>query len=298
MRLEDLETFLKVADVGSFTAVAAQLGIPKSTVSRRVARLERDLGVTLFLRESEGSRLTPAGQDARSDGLRVMSEVACLRGEGPRPPSVLRVVAMPELATTSGFLALLQRYRALHPEVVCDVQCSARRVDLLRERVDVVFRMHLSPLRGSSSLKARGLGTLRGGVYASPEWIAGNPAIDVPADLARVRVLTLSGGSLRHRWPLESADAPAVDVPVRAALWGSELPWLQAAAEAGHGPTILPETMAECAVKAGRLVRLLPHWSTPTVRVSVIWLSLGPESERVRGLLDLVPPLQDLLTGE
>lgn len=294
MRLEDLETFLRVSELGSFTAVAAQLGLPKSTVSRRVARLERDLGLTLFIRESEGSRLTAAGHEARSDGLRVMSEVACLRGEGLRPPAVLRVVVMPELAQTPGFLQLLHHYRAVHPEVLCDVQSSARRVDLLRERVDVVFRMHLSPLRGASSLKARSLGQLRGGVYAAPAWVAAHPAIERPQDLARVRVLTLSGGSLRTCWPLQHEDGQGVDLPVRAAFWGSELPWLLAATEAGHGPCILPEVMAGPAEEAGALVRLLPAWRTPTVRVSVIWLSVGPEAERVRAFLDLVPDLAEL----
>ena len=110
-------------------------------------------------------------------------------------------------------------------------------------------------------------------------------------------MVTLSGGSLRHRWTLESEAGEVVQVAVRAGILGSELPWLCAAAEAGLGPCILPPHVAQPAVEAGALVQLFPGWQTPPVRLSLIWLSVGPEQASLRDFIDAVPNLEGLLGG-
>ncbi len=280
--------------MGSFSKVAAELGLPKSTVSRRVARLERDLGVVLFSRESDGSRLTPDGREARAHGRRVMSEVACLQRQGPRPPCVLRIVVAPELSGTEGFLGTLAQFRALFPEVVCEVICTARRIDLAQERVDIVFRVHFSALRGSPNLKARTLGLLRCGAYASPTWAAEHP-LSSPSELADTSVVTLSGGILRHLWTLEHETEGSVEIRVQPSILGSEMPWILAAVKHGLGPCILPHELAETSVREGQLVPLFPGWNTPKLRVSLLWLGMGAESERVRDFLDLVPSFEALI---
>lgn len=280
--------------MGSFSGVAEALGLPKSTISRRVARLERDLGVVLFSRESDGARLTPAGREARAHGRRVMSEVACLQGQGPRPPTVLRIVVAPELSASEGFLGLLARFRGLYPEVVCEVLCTARRIDLAQERVDIVFRVHFSSLRGSPNLKARTLGILSGGVYAAPDWAAAH-VLGSPSELVDTSVVTLSGGIVRHLWTLEHETEGSLEIRVRPCILGSEMPWILGAVEHGLGPCILPHKLAETSVQQGRLVRLFPEWNTPKLRVSLLWLGQGTESERVRNFLDLVPDFETFL---
>ncbi len=287
---------MKVAELGSFTAAAELLELPKSTVSRRIARLERTLGQTLLNRDSDGTKLTPAGQEARIQGTRVLAEIACLLREGPKPPTILRVVVVPEISYLPGFIKLLETYKKERPDVVCTIISSTRRYDLVQDPVDLVFRLHLSPIRGPSSLKTKTLGRIQGGVFASPSWAQANP-INRPEDLGEVGVLTLSGGTLRTQWVLEHETKGRVQIPIQAGHFGSELPWLCAAAEGGLGPAILPPHVAEASLRAGRLVRLLPQWQTPTVRLSLLWLSVGSESETLRAFIDRTPSLDALIAG-
>ena len=295
---------MKVAELGSISAAADLLELPKSTVSRRLARLEKELGQALVHRESDGSRLTEAGHGARRQGARVLAEVACLLGEGPRPPTVLQVAAPPEISYTPGFIRLLDQYRRRQPNVVCDVYTSTRRFDLVQDPIDLVFRLHLSPIRGPASLKTKTLGRLHGEVYASPKWAKANP-IEHPQQLASVPVLTLPGGTLRTHWALEHAEEGSVQIPIQAGVFGSELPWLGVAAAGGHGPALLPPHIAAPKVQAKRLVRILPQWRTPPVRLSLLWMCQDPEpggapradrhdtaaSDAARGLSDQPNPI-------
>lgn len=290
MRLDDLQTFLQVCADGSFTAVARDLGVPTSTVTRRVARLEEELGTPLLVRGAEGVRPTEVGLEVRSRGERVLQEVASLRMEAGRKPQTLRVVAPPELAHTHHLLSILARYGEDHPDVQVELLSTARRVDLATDGVDVVIRLHLSPLRGGPSLMTRRLGMLRGGIYAAPSLIEGR-SLDTPADLARWPVVTTGGGVLRNHWPLEHPHHGSVDVPIRPVLRLSDLLVVRSAAIAGHGAALLPPFLAREAEQTGALRQLLVGWRTAPARVSLLWADADPLPPHLRDFLDRIGAL-------
>lgn len=285
MRLDDLKTFLSVCSAGSLTAVANQLGVSKSTVARRVDRLESECGVPLLHREASGVRPTHEGLEVCARAERILYEVAGLRREVGNKPEVLRVIASPSLAQTDALIGLVASYSQRHPRVQVDLESSARRVDLATQGVDVALRMHLSPLRGAPSLMTRRLGSLRGHVYAAPSVIRGG-RFEHPRQLAQLPVITTAAGLLRNHWPLEHPTHGSMEVPVRPKFRLSDLVLVRDAAVAGHGAALLPPFLVQDAERDGALVRLLGGWSTPVVRISVLWTASDPLPDRVRAFLD------------
>lgn len=287
MRLDELETFVAVCSEGSFTSVAEQLGVSTSTIARRVTRLEHACGVPLLVRETVGVRPTPQGAEVRARAERILHQVTALRREVSRQPEVLRVIAAPALAQSDGLLGLLSTYGAQHPHVQVELESSARRVDLTANGIDVALRLHLSPLRGAPSLMSRRLGRLRGHVYAAPH-LAKAQQLAHPDQLVDLPVVSMGAGLLRNHWSLEHPEHGTIEVPVRPALRLSDLVLVRQAAIAGHGVALLPPFLADGPEAEGRLVRLLPDWSTPTVRLSVLWTASDPLPPRVRAFLDLL----------
>ena len=206
VRIEELTAFLAVARLGSFGAAASELGVPKSTVSRRVSRLERDIGRALIVRDTAGAHLTAAGRWVRSQGTRVVAELACLTRDADRPPASARLAISPELASAPGVLRALRALKDEFPDSAIEVLATNRRIDLAQEDIDVVLRFHLNQLYGPSDLMTKSLGFLRGGIYAAPAW-AGRNEITEPRSLTQCEVVSLRGGSTRNHWPLQSPQA-------------------------------------------------------------------------------------------
>ncbi len=267
MDLNALELFVAVAETSSFSVAAKKLGLPKSTVSRGLARLEKDLGVTLVNRTTRQVSLSTAGQALLE---RVAPQLAGLKkalGELPeseeKPSGHLRITAavdfgetlLPELVTT--FLTRC-------PSVSIEVNVSNRIVDLVDEQYDLAFRAGGDRLK-DSSLVARKAGQVSMRVFASPEYLArrGTP-----------RTLKELAG---HEWirfrPIQrmtlSGLGETASIEPKGRLIADDLFFVREAARAGAGLAFAPAFLVDRDVEAGRLVRVLPRFEA---RSGALWL--------------------------
>lgn len=278
MNLNDLDTFVAVVEAGTFTGAADRLGVPKSTVIRRVARLEEELGVALLNRSSRSFEISDDGRtlyDRCVAALRDIADVERDLADSERSPrGRLRVTASIDLGTTAWIARLLAAYAERCPEVRVDLQITNRVVDLLEEDVDVGFRTHARPLPARDDLVARAIGQVRLGAYASPAYLAGRGEPRTVEDLGAHRTV-VHGRNDVGAWPVAPSLTADDYQPVAAML------------VAGAGIGVLPEFVAAPHLALGGLVRVLPSWTVPPATLSVVWLRSRHLAPRVRSFIDL-----------
>lgn len=241
---EDLETFLAVIDHGGIGAGARALGVPKSTVSRRVERLEAALGLRLLARSARLVRATAEGERVAERARQALSDLDALvaeaRGGSAAPRGRLRASAPADLAAHADvWLGFMERY----PEVAVQLEFTNRYVDVVREGFDLAVRGG----KGSDeSLVARRLGTYRLRAVASPEWAAANGRLSAPAELRQRRCVLLR--------PFGGA-ASADDVSRHHVV--NQLHVAHQACLRGLGVAVLPADLVGADLAAGRLVSVL-----------------------------------------
>jgi DNA-binding transcriptional LysR family regulator len=279
--LNDVATFVRVADGGGFTAAANTLGVPKSTVSRSLARLERVLGVRLVHRTTRALALTEAGRayyDRVRDAVMGVAEAtADVVDLGKEPRGSIRVTAPVDIGQTllaDVIAAFVERY----PQVRFEVTLTSRVVDLVAEGFDVALRA--SPMR-DSSLVARRLGSATMGLYASPAYLRRRGVPKTPADLASHEMIRFR--SARGPVVLET-DTQKERVVVEGGIEADDLLFIRRLIVAGAGVGLLPLFLAAHATRGERegLTRLLPAWTLRGPALSLVAPSARHEPRRVK----------------
>ncbi|MBB4963438.1 LysR family transcriptional regulator [Saccharothrix violaceirubra] len=248
--LGDVAVFVRVVEAGSFSAAARVLWMPKSSVSRRVARLENRLGVRLLHRTTRSLALTDAGRAYHARVSVALAELDSAAGaaadsrEAPR--GVVRLAAPPDVGAEV-LPELLAAFLARYPEVRVEVALSPS-ADLVEGGFDLALR------GGAGGRGATRLQDTRFRLFASPVYLArkGNP--QRPAELEGH--LCLRFGDV-DRWLLHGPRGE-VSVAVTGPLAADDLSFVRRAAVAGAGIALLPEPSVAPAVRAGLLVPLLP----------------------------------------
>jgi DNA-binding transcriptional LysR family regulator len=282
---------VRVVQAGSFRAAAQALGMPKTTVSRKVSELEAQLGVRLLQRTTRRLSLTEAGLAFAEE-----AEVAIARLEAAQdavaelqrePRGRLRVTT----AVTIGelFLApVLAEFLQAFPAVDVLLQLTDRPVDLVAERFDVAIRAGELP---ESSLIARRIGSSTYRVVASPDYLSRHGTPQRPADLSSHACLrfTRSGMEVRPSWPF-GAGARRTEVPVGGRLVSDDFVVLRTAAEQGLGIARLPGLLVHDAIQAGRLVALLDDQAPPPNPLHLLYPGGGRLPARTSAFIDFVQP--------
>ena len=278
MNLNDLDTFLTVVEAGTFSGAGERLGVPKSTVSRRVARLEAELGVALLKRSSRSFEISADGRalyERCAPPLReIDGVVGDLRDVAGSPRGQLRVTASIDFGTTGYLGELLARYGEACPDVRVELQITNRVVDLLEENIDLAFRTHIAPLPDRDDRVARRLGDVTVGVYASPGYLERRGTPGSVRDLAEHRTISHGQADLAA-WRV-TPDLVADDYRPIAAM-----------VAAGAGVGALPDFVAAPLLAEGRLVRVLPDWQGAPANLSLVWLRSRHLAPRVRAFIDL-----------
>lgn len=287
--LDDMDAFIRVARAGSLTAAAAELEVPKSTISRRVARLEAALGVALLNRTGRSVSLTEHGNRLFHLGAPALAELTLaqqhVRDEATAPRGSLRITAPHDLGSTRAFGRLLAAYRRHAPEVTLDVQLSARTFMLADEGFDLGFRLHRGQLQDSVSLVSRRIAEISTGLFASPAYLraAGHPTRrdELSTHAWVVHALT----DLEVFWLGNRAKTlPPMAVVVRANDFALAL----GAVLEGVGIGMIPRFLAAPHVDDGELVPVLPRLASPTGHLSLVWPASRFLSARVRDFVDFV----------
>lgn len=285
--LDDLRAFLRIAQDGSYSKAAQSLGVPKATLSRRVAQLERDLGVQLLVRTTRSVQVTEAGRAFMPEAAAVLTALedasAKVREAGGVPRGRLRLTASVEFGATV-LSPLLAEFAREQPAIDLEVELTARKVDLVYEGFDLAVRVGPLP---DSTLAARRLGTLRYGLYASPDYLRrhGRPAY--AHELADHPALQFVGADAAPRWVLVDG-AQRVEVPIRPRVRANNHWVLRDAAVAGLGIAFCAELAAGPEVASGRLERLLPAFGAVEIPVHAVFPSQRFLAPRVRACLDFL----------
>jgi DNA-binding transcriptional LysR family regulator len=262
--LNDVAAFVRVAEDGGFTAAARALRVPKSTVSRALARLEGALDVRLVQRTTRSFALTDAGrayyERVRGAVAQVAEASADASDRSDSPRGTIRVTAPVDLGEAflaAAIVAFVEKY----PEVHFDVSLTSRVVDLVAEGFDLALRA--SPM-ADSSLVVRKLGQAHMGFFASPAYLArkGEPAR--VEDLAGHDFVLFRAAGIRNPLPLigPGGEERALIVPEGSAIAADDLTFVNAAVAAGAGIGLLPIFFASCEASLQRagLTRILPDW--------------------------------------
>jgi len=261
----DLLIFASVAELGSFSRAAERLGLPKSTVSRRLAALEQRLGERLLTRTTRRQSLTEFGLQLLEHARQVASEVeavAALSERRQATPSGRLRVSMPSDFASLLLADTLAAFVALYPAIRLDLDLSPRRVDLLGEGFDVALRMGQLP--DDASLAARRLAVFSFGLYAAPSYLAEHGDPQHPDDLVRYEAvhLLMTNGEAAI-WTLSQGDERwQGSPPGRVSANAPEL--LIKLACAGAGIAAVPDHFAAAEVRRGALRRVLPGWCLPS----------------------------------
>lgn len=285
MDFNEAAVFVRVVQAGSFSAAARLLGLPTSTVSTRVARLEQRLGVTLLQRTTRRLHLTEAGTlyfEHASTGLGYLMEAeAALDEARQQPQGTLKMTAPADLGDAL-FGHLLAETQARYPALSLELWLTERYVDLVAEGVDVAIRM--GELRDSSMI-AKSLGTIQWALFASPAYLQQAAPITSPVELAQHPCVQFTPMG-RHHWDVQRGSND-LRVPLPGRLLVNNIGVVKTMAESGQGVALLPTFICQPAVRQGGLQRILPEWRGQADAVHLVYPRQRFMPPKLRGFIDL-----------
>jgi DNA-binding transcriptional LysR family regulator len=267
LNLNDFFYFVRVVERGGFTAAGRSLGMPKSTLSYRIQRLESELGVRLLNRTSRHFAPTQAGEEFYKHALSIVraseEAEALVRQRVNVPSGVVRFTAA--IGTAQFALReILMNFMRDHPRINIVEHVTSRQVDLLAENIDVAIRAHSGALPDSTLVRR---------TLATAPWIlvAGTGALkkkrlpQAPPDLEQFPCLAVWKSNVTPAWRLRAQSrAPGVRseviLPLTPRLISDDMSTLKRAAAAGLGIVALPAYICKNELRSGELTRILPGW--------------------------------------
>ena len=288
-RLPDLEAwarFAKVAQHGSFSRAARELGLSDPTVSKAIARLEARLGLTLIARTSRRVVLTDAGRAALERASRILGEGEAVEEEAGEQAKVPRgrVRISAPLSFGIAYLgAVLPAFLEAYPDITIDFALSDRKVDLVADGFDLALRI---ASLDDSSLLSRRLCTVRLLLVGSPDYLARHGTPTHPAELKGHCALAYTGGASRGVWRFKhpTFGEETVEPPVR--IWTDNADLLNPALLAGQGLAIQPEFLIWRELRDGRLTIAMPDWTVAPLGLHLVMPPSPLRPLRVQVLID------------
>lgn len=286
-RLDAMQLFVRVAELGSFAGAAQQLGVARSVVTRQIAGLEAHLGVKLMARSTRRLTLTSAGT-AYLEKCRVIlnlvetAEIGVAE-ERQTPRGNIRI-SLPLSFGLKRLAPLLLDFSQRYPEVALDMDYSDRRVNLIEEGIDLSIRV---TRRLDAGDVARRIGTSRMRVLASPDYLSrhGQPAH--PAELAHHVCLGYTNAGAATTWQFV-VDGQLESFPIRSRINANNGDVLTEAAAQGLGIACQPDFIAGSFIAAGRVVEILVDYPGPELGIYAMLPSNRHIPYRVRVLMDFL----------
>jgi len=300
IELHDLITFTRVVELESLTRAARALGCEKSTVSRKITRLEEHLGTQLLRRSTHSVTPTDQGLIFFEYSLRCLGVLRdgerAVQMQHSLPQGVLRI-AVPHELDRSMLGPLLTDYLETYPDVRLVSVLANEQVDLLRGGFDLAIIAGSLPM-AESSLMATKLGASEYGIYAAPEYLERNGMPQSHVDLTRFDLLAWGSIDMRAHWMLQHGEHE-VKVEFRPRLICNDMMLLRQAVISGLGIAALPDFICKHDLAAGRMVEVLPAWRAPGTNFYAIYPQHQVLPVRVRSFIDfLVARLRPSLSWE
>jgi len=285
--LDDIRAIVAVINDGTLSKAARHLGVSKSIVSRRVARLEADLGTRLLHRTTHGISPTEAGIEFKERGERILAELAEARDAVARHHGDLAGrlrVALPLSFGIRYITPLLAKLASENPRLEIEASYSDRHIDLVREHFDAA--VWLGTLR-DSALVSRRLAPLHITIAASPAYLARHGTPQAPADLLAHECLIYLGPHGRSQWPFQVGRRRVTITPA-GRFYADNAEGLLTATECGLGIAAIPTYLAAERIAAGHLVPLLTEFTFTGRAVYIVRPPGAYVSAKVRALIDLL----------
>jgi LysR family transcriptional regulator, regulator for bpeEF and oprC len=277
-----MQTFTRVVETGSFSAVARELGTGQPNVSRHIASLERHLGARLLHRSTRKLTLTPEGERYYAEATSVLDAMmeaeSNVRGED-EPRGLLRV-ACPTLLGRSHVLPQVKPVLKKYPQMQIDLQIGDRYVDLVEEGIDLAIR--IGTLK-DSALKARRVGSAERVCVASEEYLAerGEPA--VPQDLPHHNCIIYTLAAAGNVWSFRN-----MEVAVQGRFRVNTPDGIRGAVLDGMGIAYSPAWLFEDAIRDGRVKSLLAEHRGPLVPIHIVHAANRLLPIRARAFMDFI----------
>lgn len=285
-RLVAMQTFVRVAETGSFSAVAREQNSTQSSISKQVAALERHLGTRLLTRTTHSLALTEDGARYFEDARRLVAEVGeaeeLVRSGERHLRGRLRVAA----SVGYGLRILMPHVRSFlqsHPSVSIDLNLNDGLIDLVEHGIDVAVRIgHLS----GSGLIARRIGSVRRVVVASRGYLdrlsENHKPPKVPEELKDHPCIVYTGTSTRSLWEFKATDGSNVSVRVEGPLQSNSSEVIRAAVLDGLGISYSPTWLFQDAIDNGSVFKLLPDWGTLDLPIHLVSPAQRRHAAKVR----------------
>lgn len=286
-RSGEIEVFVRVVDLGGFSAAARSFNMTPSAVSKLVSRLESRLGVRLINRSTRKLELTAEGAAFHERGRQILEDLNAAEYEaaaGAEPQGRLRINSNVPFGQHY-LLPLLPGFLALYPKIKVDVALTDRVVDLIEERADIAIRT--GPLR-ESRLIARRLGDSRMIIVASPDYLARRGTPETPAGLARHNQLGFCFTRHIEGWPFVDGQGGSTTLPLAGNALVSDGEALRQLVLSGLGLARLSSFHITRDIEAGRLVPVLERYNPGDIETMyAVHVGQGGHlPARVRALLD------------
>ena len=288
--LANLESFVRSAETGSFSAAARRLSLTPAAVSRNVALLERNLGVRLFQRSTRKLTLSEAGErflmEIGGNLEALQAAIASVSNDRSEPAGVLRVSMAPTFGITY-VMPLLPAFLVRYPMIRPDWQFENRPVDLIEEGYDAALGggFDLAP-----GVVSRPLAPAHLVAVASPAYMAGRKKPGDPRDLEGLDGIVMRSGRtgrVRHR---NMRDAAGNEMPARLAenIMVNDPAAMREAAILGLGVTLLAVSDVLASIERGELVRLLPRWYADAGAISIYYATRALLPAKTRVFVDFI----------
>ncbi len=287
--LNDIYYFVQVAERGSFTAASKALGVAKSQLSFRVARLEASLGVRLIQRTTRHQHVSEIGQ-RYYDRCRLLLAAAehtqqVIDDAQVAPRGRIRV-ACPVLFAQMLLAPVLVDYLRQHPDVQVDLDICHHQVDVIAGGYDIAFRVRDSIQDSSLVMRSYGMDPYM--LVASADLLQRHGHPTQPSDLQRLPSVAVISAEGRHFWHLQATDGRVQQVEHHPRLVSDDLQVLSRAVMGGVGIAQLPQFFCRVPIAEGRLVALLPDWSSPPGNVHAVYPSRHGQTPALRSFMDFM----------
>jgi DNA-binding transcriptional LysR family regulator len=296
MDLNEILIFARVVQTGSFTAAASDLGMPKSTVSRKVIGLEERLKARLLQRTTRKLSLTDVGRTYYDYCARIVAEVEdaerAVSSLQDSPRGLLRVTA----GVNAGWLGpIVGEFLRRYPEVRVELVCTGRVVDLVEERFDLGIR---AGTLTDSTLVARSLGVTRWFLVATPAYLKKRGRPKSPDDLEKHDCLLFGSGASGSVLRLQSGER-SVQLTLSPRMLVNDMDVLGEAAGTGIGIAVLPAFRCVEHLRTRKMERVLRDWNVPSTPMHVVYPTARHVSPKVKTFVEhlqqrMMPPPWEL----
>lgn len=287
MELGLIRIFVKVVQYNSFSKAAIALKMPKSTVSKSISRLEKETGTKLLVRSTRSLTLTVAGRtfyEASFGPIHQLEDAQKeLYGKDNLLTGLIRITAPEDLGSFI-IAPAIAKLSSRHPQLRFELQYTDTIIDLVKEGFDLAIRV--GRVR-DSGLKLKRAGEVILIAVASPDYLKGKEKIKAPKDLTQHHCLTLSLQQTAVRWTLKST-AKTIHVPIQSNILCNQMSSLLRMALANGGIALVPSYICQESLDKGKLVRVLPEWSSPGWPVSMISPLAPSSSARLKAAVDQI----------